>query len=842
LQSAAIVRAVACIPAAALIGGAATGLVVAPAHSWIAIGALIACACAGVWAWCASRPLSLMAAVLSGFFAGGILLGAGAWQEAWRSTLRTTFESLEADARISRGSESGSEGDGAVSVVLTGVLRMDAARGPNGVSIALDARSLRHASRRDEDMPVRGGVLLTVVGDLAFGPMEEWRAGRTLRIPAQLRRPTRYLNPGVPDAERSLARRGTALVGVVKSGALVETVARGGRPSEAAAAARAFARRAIHAGVGRWSERSAGIVTAIVIGDRSGLDGVVRRRLQEAGTYHVIAISGGNIAILAGLVLAAFRVLGVLGRAAMVIAGAGLIAYAWLVGAGGGASVERATLMAVVYFAGRTIDLRGLPMNALAVVAMLIIVDQPLACTDPAFLLTCGATAGIIAIVPAIQTLSHPRVIALALPMLAASAAAEAAVMPIGAVVFSRVTFAGLLLNFAAIPLMAVAQIAGIAIVPATLVLPAFAPAIGWIAHLGAEGLVQSADLVRWAPALTWRVAAPHWLPVAVYYGGLVTGWMLWRRGRARGSGEPRACRSGRLVAGAAALGAALWIVAEPWTVLASRGNGRLRVTFLDVGQGDSALVRFPRGATLLVDAGGLASASGFDVGDRVVAPVLRHVGIRRLSSVLLTHAHPDHMGGLPSVIGEFRPWNVWEGIPVPPSAPLQALMATAAASGATWVRAQTHDRLVVDDIEVSVRHPGIADWERQEVRNDDSIVLELRWRDVSIVLTGDVGREVEGAIAPLFQPARLRVLKAPHHGSLTSSSAAFLHAIGPRVVVVSAGRGNPFGHPAPAVLARYREVGAQVFRTDRDGAVTLETDGRTLDVHTFAGRTMALR
>ena len=112
----------------------------------------------------------------------------------------------------------------------------------------------------------------------------------------------------------------------------------------------------------------------------------------------------------------------------------------------------------------------------------------------------------------------------------------------------------------------------------------------------------------------------------------------------------------------------------------------------------------------------------------------------------------------------------------------------------------------------------------RQAVRNDDSIVVELRWRDVSIALTGDVGREVEGEIAAGFAPAPLRVIKVPHHGSLTSSSVPFLERLRPQIAVVSVGRSNTFGHPAPAVLRRYDEIGAEVYRTDRHGAITVST------------------
>ena len=662
-----------------------------------------------------------------------------------------------------------------------------------------------------------------------------------------LRRPSRYLDPGVPDHERALARRGTALVGTTKSGALVEVLARGSWIDEGLASVRAFSRRAIGDAVGRWSPRSAAIVAAIVIGDRAGLDEDVQRRLQEAGTYHVIAISGCNIAILAGLLLGAFRTAGWLGRGAMVAAIALLIVYAMLVG--GGASVDRATLMAVVYFIGRALDHRSPPLNSLAVVAALLVAGDPLSVADPAFILTCGATLAILVVVPAVtkwnaESAEHAAksigsavsalsaVKRVALAMFAASAAAEAMLFQVGAIVFSRVTFAGLGLNFIAIPLMGVAQIAGMAVVPLATLWTPLASIAGWVAHAGAAGLVRSADLVRFAPAMTYRVAPPSPMAVAIYYAAAIAWWTV-----ARG-----ASRATRWTAAVVAVAAAFWILIDPRAVLAARGDGRLHVTFLDVGQGDAAFVRFPGGSTLLVDAGGLSSSSTFDIGDRVVAPVIRDAGFARLDEIVLTHGDPDHIGGAPAILREFRPKEVWEGVPVPRFEPLNALRAAAEAGDARWTTMYRGTRRVIDGVEVIARHPAMEEWERQKVRNDDSIVLELRWGDVSVLLTGDIGRMVERDIAPLIPPARLRILKVPHHGSLTSSSNEFLAAVRPQVAVVSAGRNNHFGHPAPEVLDRYRAIGSAIFRTDQDGAVTVDTDGKTIDVHTFQGRRLLLK
>jgi competence protein ComEC len=175
--------------------------------------------------------------------------------------------------------------------------------------------------------------------------------------------------------------------------------------------------------------------------------------------------------------------------------------------------------------------------------------------------------------------------------------------------------------------------------------------------------------------------------------------------------------------------------------------------------------------------------------------------------------------------------------VPVPPFEPLAALRMAARDHRLRWSNVQKEDSILLDDVRVTVKHPPRPEWERQRVRNDDSIVLELTWRDVSVVLAGDIGREAESAIAHQFVPVPLRILKVPHHGSLTSSSLEFLRALAPRVAVVSVGRGNTFGHPAPAVLQRYQDIGAEVFRTDRDGAVRVDSDGESLEVRTFTGR-----
>ncbi len=866
-------RAVALLPSLALAFGSASALVlpdaapVLPVFTWLAIGALGA----ALVCWRLEHPVWLVCAVAVVFAAGGGALGRRAWQQAWTPPLRLAWEraavgrraasadlhgsNMPAVGDVSRANgasddhdpreanDSNDAADAVVSAVVTGVIRTDAAVRDDGVSLSLQVRTVafdgvgRHGAAAGEaEAYAPGGVRLTVHGAAARESMAAWRAGRVLRVPARLRRPSRHLNWGVADEERQLARRGTTLVGSVKSGLLVELVSRGSWWSETTARTRARTRHVIARHVGQVSPMAAGLVTAILIGDRAGLSDETVRTLQEAGTYHVVAISGGNIAVLAVLTLLAFRWAGVLGRGAMLVAVAGFVAFGSIVE--GGASVDRAVTMAVLAFLARAADHRVNALHGLAVASACLIVMDPLAIADPGFLLSFVASGGLVVAASFFERGRRSRAWHLATSLFVASLAAELATLPVVAWLFGRATLAGLLLNFAAVPLMSVTQIAGLAVLALSAVSSQAADLMGWFAALGASALLRSAALVEWAPVMAWRVAPPHPLAVLAYYTALAAScWMYRTRMAACGSAGARFSWLER--AAAVVWGVALaWILTAPWTWLAAYGDGRLHVTFIDVGQGDAALVRFPRGRAVLVDAGGSRSGS-YDVGERVVGPVLRATGVRSLDTIVVTHPDVDHAGGVSTVLREFRPFEVWEGLPVPGLPLWRRLQAASARDGVRWTTVSQGHRMLIDGVQVTVHHPRPADWERRAPRNDDSVVLELVWRDVSFVFTGDIGQEVEASMADRFEPVPVRVLKVPHHGSPSSSSAAFLDALGPTAAVVSTGRGNQFGHPAAAVLQRYQDRGTLIFRTDTDGAVTMATDGYRLRIETFGGRTV---
>ena len=513
-----------------------------------------------------------------------------------------------------------------------------------------------------------------------------------------------------------------------------------------------------------------------------------------------------------------------------------ITAFAFIVG--GGPSVVRATAMASVYLALRIIDQRTSPLHAIALTASSMLVVDPLEIVDAGFWLTFGATSAIVAGLGRASRAAKPQARAsywrAPLILCLSSLCAELALLPVSALVFQRISVAGLVLNLAAVPSMGVVQgAAGLTVIAATAGADEAARFVGRLTHLAAQGLLRSAGLVDFMPWTTWRVPSP-WIGVVALYYLAILAWFLCSRPPV----DSRRRRLGTRAAASVAACALAWIVVAPHTLVRARGDGRLYVTVMDVGQGDALLVTFPNGRTMGVDSGGVSASGDFDIGDWVLGPALRARGLRSLDYLVVTHPDPDHVGGAASLVREFNPREVWMGIPVAGHEPSRRLRETAAAARASWRELGRGHRLDVGGVEIRVLHPPPPDWERQRVRNDDSVVLELRMGEVSVLLTGDIEREAERALAPTLDLLPTVVLKSPHHGSASSTSDIWLDALRPDAVVFSCGRENRYGHPLVAVLDRVRQRGAKVFRTDEDGQVVVETDGREVTVRAFMGRT----
>jgi len=770
--------------------------------------------------------------------------GAAARDRALHPSLLTWFDEQAGDA------------DRLPSLVeIDGILAADATLVDGGAQLVVDVRLLRlsgplagpgapaaaltaaaeTASPRSIELHLAGRVQIHVGGEQAGGRVRDWTGGRRVRAPVMLRRPPILLNFGGSSPFWQRLRRSFALAGSVKSAALVD-VERGAPWDEIAAGARWRARDAAARFIAPGDPQAAAIVTAILIGDRAGLDDDVVRRLQVAGTYHVIAISGGNVALLTGLCFGVLRLLFRSPRVVSMLTLVATLAYGGVVG--GDPSVARAVTAAAIYLGISLAGLMPSPMGTLRTTALVLAVVDPLVVCDVGAWLSFGATFGILllagrltrsipwpALPPWLSRIARPIAV-----LIAATMAAEVMLLPISAAVFGRVTVAGILLNLVAIPAMAFAEIAGLLTVMVGPALPAIGSAFGRVASFAAQVLVSSSGLVDWWPWLWWRVPGVSREAAAFFYAVVIALVCVPSRGRGR-----------RVILVSAALGvavAAAATVLERWTA----PPRPLRVSVLDVGQGDAILIQFPHGQALLVDAGG--SPGAFDVGTRVVTPSAWALGVRALTWLAVTHGDRDHAGGAYGVAEELSPREIWEAIPVPANREVGRVHQLAWSRGMAWrtVRAGAH--LEVGGVRIDTVHPIEPDWERQKVRNDDSMVLRIRYGRVEVLLTGDAGAEFESRLPADLAEAPIRILKAGHHGSRTSTSMRLIDAMHPQVALVSVGRGNAFGHPSPDVIDRLRGAGAEIFRTDRDGAISVEIDGATARVVTALGRswTIAVR
>jgi competence protein ComEC len=267
--------------------------------------------------------------------------------------------------------------------------------------------------------------------------------------------------------------------------------------------------------------------------------------------------------------------------------------------------------------------------------------------------------------------------------------------------------------------------------------------------------------------------------------------------------------------------------------------RGKLEVTVLDVGQGDSIFASFPDGRTMLVDGGGEPGStwthglrSGPDIGEEIVAPYLWSRGIKRVDVIALSHAHHDHMHGLRAVLNDFSVGELWVGLDSDAPA-FRELLEEAKSRGVEVIFRHAGEHLEFGGAQVAVVWPpepgGIP-----LTTNNDSLVLSLQDGKTRFLLPGDVEAKAEKELISSGENVSADFLKVPHHGSKSSSTEPFLESVSPRVAVISVGEGNPFGHPNDSVVDRYEEKHVRVLRTDQDGAVTATTDGNNLTVKSY--------
>ena len=669
---------------------------------------------------------------------------------------------------------------------------------PDRGRLLLEADSvLRSGERR----PASGLVQVSVHGEMP--PVGE---GQRVALDSPLHRPTGFRNPGGFDYPAHLARRGILVVGSTSADRVVAVTA-DDPPWPVRVRRWAAGRLGAH-----LPPASAALLGGLLLGERAQLAPETEDAFRRAGVLHVLAVSGFNVALVASSVFLVLGAVRIPWRARAAGAAIAIVGFAMVVGAE--PSVLRATVMALTVLGAILLERESQLLNALALAGLLLLAWRPEDLWDPGFQLSFAATAGIVWLAPgaarALRDRGLPRWLAAAL---AVSLTAQVAVTPVMASHFNQLSLVGIAANLAVVPLAGAATVIGLGALAAAAVSAPAADVLfhaAWPALLGLRAVVRAAAAI---PGAALAVPAPGLGASACWYAAL---------GLLPAAGESARVRA----AAGTLLAAALTLVA--WPALRP-GDGLLRITFLDVGQGDATLVELPEGHRLLVD-GGPAGPRRLDVGRHVLAPLLWNRAATRLDLVALSHSDPDHSGGLRAVLRDFRVDRFWDNGHWGLGSESTRLALEAA--GASRHRAGVGERHWLGSALVTVLHPDAG---AQGSENDRSLVLRLDWRGISLLLTGDLGAAGEAVVLARSLPLRATILKVGHHGSRYSSTEPFLDAIRPALAVISVGPRNPFRHPAPETLRRLQATGARVYRTDRDGAVVVETDGTALQVTRWA-------
>ncbi|HET6370820.1 MAG TPA: DNA internalization-related competence protein ComEC/Rec2 [Nitrospiria bacterium] len=706
--------------------------------------------------------------------------------------------------------------------------------GPDRTAFRMQAMSVREPS--GSKWVKASGLVRVSIRD----PDLDLLPGDVLEFDTKLLVPRGYWDPGVFDFGSRLERLGIhAVAHLSRADRLIRRGRSGGSALRLVQSYRDRIRSAILMGT---DGPTRAILLSMIIGEDGYLTPDLRDAFMASGTTHILSISGSHLGLVAVVVFGAVRLLVRLlpariflrltlfmspSQIASLVTLFPVIFYALLAGAE--TATFRSLIMIVVYLTAILIGRQGALLNSLALAVLITLIWDPAAPLDLSFQLSylsvlaiCGVTllwqrrlAGREESFPAIRRWRE-RLLFSALVTLGVTLVTA----PLTLYHFHQVSWVGIFANWVVVP------IAGFLIVPLGLLTSFITllwhspilPLAGiqtvvcklflWIVSVFANLPGSEVHFPSPPPVLVFVL---YLLPLAFFVGGR---WLRWT---------------------------VLSLVPIPLFVWGlfffPSADAKLQVTFLDVGQGDSALVRFPDGETMLIDGGG--GFGKFDTGRSILAPFFWQSGVHRIDYLVATHPQLDHMGGLNSVLEQFQVGEVWTNGVHREIGFARKFEAAAASRQISNHPVQRGDRPIkVGSCSVVVLNPsgGVSNEMGGHALNNDSVALRVDCPDFySVLFTADIEDTAERDLVRSGLSLSADLLKVPHHGGKGSLEPTFLEAVSPRVAVISVGSHNPYGHPTPEALATYKELGAAVYRTDLFGAIRVEGTQKDLRVRRFS-------
>ncbi len=723
--------------------------------------------------------------------------------------------------------------------------------------------------------------------------------GSVITAKTRLDRSERYLNPGVPLRTDLWRQQGIDAAGAVDDISQISVSEPSNSPSNVL-----FDRRAslIEFFTKRFDPSTAGVLTASLLGNKYFLDKPTAEVFREGGTFHILVISGLHITFIGGLALLFASIF--TGRRTTQYLFACVFLWLYTFAVGAEVPVLRASVMFTVLLLSRLLNRPGNLLNAFGTCGLILLAWRPSDLFTPSFQLTFISVAALIGIAfPLIERLraigswmpaadkpfppNAPRPIVRFCEMLywrpqvwkaeskrniwtasiikepfaakfiggplqkgaaylfeglLVSFVVQAFLLPVQVIYFNRVVFGAIFLNLYAGVMIAAESFAAIAAASAAAISEGLAvPFIRMTETLNLllVGVSENAAAIEYFGLRLPAYSGFGRIIYAAYLLCIAAAAISFHRWNAFALNRPRNLRK-LYSAGAAVIALlAAAILLHPFSSPAA--DGRLTVTFLDVDQGDAALIRFPTGETMLIDGGGtleFRDDEDFEpdrpgVGEFVVSKFLWQQGISKIDIVTASHADADHLNGLIDIAKNFRIGTAFLGpLPNEQNDGLNRFAAELSRRNVPLRKLSAGDVFDVGGCRIEVLWPP----ETGEMSaNDRSLVIMITFGDRSFLMTGDIEADAEKALSASSVPIRADVVKVAHHGSRSSSTASFVDEANGSIAIISAGRRSVYGHPHPEVVGRWKNAGTKVMRTSESGAITVATDGKGLFVSEYA-------